>query len=116
MGRDSRAAREKAALAFFLTSAGEYGRRGSARTAEEIMKLKKMFLCIDCDEVFTTEGSPCNPQCPTCASSVFMPLSVWIQTMTAFERGTGEAERVTCDYVAEKQGRIALVYSTPAAA
>ena len=80
------------------------------------MKLKGMFLCIDCDEVFSTEGSPCNPRCPTCASSVVMPLSAWIQTMTASERGTGEAERVTHDDTTERRRRIALVHSTPAAA
>ena len=80
------------------------------------MKLKEMFLCIDCDEVFTTEGSPCNPQCPTCASSVFMPLSAWVQTMTAFERGTGEAERVTHGDMTERRRRIALVHSAPATA
>jgi len=85
-------------------------------SAEGIMKLKEMFLCIDCDEVFTSEGSRCNPQCPTCASSVFMPLSAWVQTMTAFERGRGEAERVTHHEMTEGRPRIALVHSTPAAA
>jgi len=80
------------------------------------MKLNGMFLCIDCDEVFTTEGSPCNPQCPTCASSVFMPLSAWVQTMTAFERETGGAEGETHEDMRERGRRIALVHSTPVAA
>ena len=83
---------------------------------EGIMKLKEMFLCIDCDEVFTAERSTCNPQCPICASSVFMPLSVWVQTMTAFERTRGEAENVTHHETTEGRRRIALVHSTPAAA
>ncbi|MGA2107696.1 MAG: hypothetical protein ABSH25_08625 [Syntrophorhabdales bacterium] len=44
------------------------------------MNLRDAVLCIDCDKVFTIEGSPCNPRCPRCASSVLMPLSAWVQS------------------------------------
>ncbi|MGD0663543.1 MAG: hypothetical protein ABSD38_36350 [Syntrophorhabdales bacterium] len=57
------------------------------------MNLRDAVLCIDCDVVFTIEGSPCNPQCPRCASSVLMPLSAWARTWTAFDRGVDEAAR-----------------------
>jgi DNA-directed RNA polymerase subunit RPC12/RpoP len=60
---------------------------------EDTMKLRDVFLCIDCDEMFTLEGSPCNPRCPRCASSVLMPMSAFVRTLTAFERGTDEMAR-----------------------
>ena len=50
------------------------------------MNLRDALLCIDCDEVFATEGFTCNPRCPSCGSSVFAPLAGWIQTWTAFEK------------------------------
>jgi PHP family Zn ribbon phosphoesterase len=70
------------------------------------MKLKDAFLCIDCDEVFTTEGSRCNPRCPTCASSVLMPVSAFLQTLAAPERGKDETARP----------RLEIVHTTPIAA
>ncbi|MGA2110504.1 MAG: hypothetical protein ABSH25_22995 [Syntrophorhabdales bacterium] len=63
------------------------------------MNIKDAFLCIDCDGVFTIEGSPCNPRCPICASSVLMPLSGFLQTLTAPERGTDKAARPRLEIV-----------------
>ena len=56
------------------------------------MNLRDAVLCIDCDEVFAIEGTPCNPRCPLCASSVLMHLSAWVQTWTAPEHGAADAE------------------------
>ena len=75
------------------------------------MDLRDAVLCIDCDTVFAIEGSPCNPRCPRCASSVLMPLSAWVGTWTAFERGAGDTEGAPV-----RHGRIELVYPTPKAA
>ena len=80
--------------------------------AEDIVKLKDVFLCIDCDEVFTAEGSRCNPRCPTCASSVLMPVSVFLQTLTAPERGTDG----TREGVPGRRRKIEIVHPTPIAA
>jgi len=63
------------------------------------MNIKDAFLCIDCDAVFTIEGSPCNPRCPICASSVVMPVSAFLQTLTASERRTGETARPRLEIV-----------------
>jgi hypothetical protein len=41
------------------------------------MKLQEAFLCMDCDEVFTVEGKT-NPECPSCASRSYAPISGWI--------------------------------------
>jgi len=70
------------------------------------MNLKDAFLCIDCDEVFIIGGSPCNPRCPRCASSVFAPLSAWVQTSAAF------------DHTQEKKvrPRLEIIRPTPIAA
>ncbi len=70
------------------------------------MNLKDAFLCIDCDEVFIIGGSPCNPRCPRCASSVFAPLSAWVQTSAAF------------DHTQEKKvrPRLEIIHPTPIAA
>ncbi len=57
------------------------------------MNLNDALLCIDCDEVFTTEGAPCNPRCPTCGSSVFALLSAWVQPWATFERSQRAAGR-----------------------
>ena len=84
--------------------------------AEEIVNLKDAFLCIDCDEVFMIEGSPCNPQCPRCASSVFAPLSAWVQTWTALETTQGETNRVTQGGASTKRPRLEIIHSTPIAA
>jgi len=70
------------------------------------MNIKDAFLCIDCDEVFTAEGSRCNPRCPTCASSVLMPVSAFLQTLTAPERGTDKTARP----------RLEIIHSTSIAA
>jgi hypothetical protein len=83
---------------------------------EEIMNLKDAFLCIDCDEVFTIEGSPCNSQCPRCASSVFAPLSAWVQTWTALENAQDETSRVARDGTSTKRPRLEMIHSTPIAA
>ena len=53
------------------------------------MNLKDALLCVNCDEVFTPQGS--DPRCPVCASSVFAPISAWVPTWAAFEREIGEA-------------------------
>jgi len=73
------------------------------------MNLRDAVLCIDCDDVFTIEGSATNPQCPRCASSVLMPLSAWVLTWTAFERAAAGAD------VAERR-RMGIVCPTPIAA
>ncbi len=57
------------------------------------MNLKDALLCIDCDEVFAVEGSSCSPRCPACASSIFAPLSTWVQTWGALERSLGGTEQ-----------------------
>ncbi len=78
------------------------------------MNLKNAFLCIDCDEVFTIVGSPCNPRCPSCASSVFAPLSAWVQTWAALEKGG--MDRVTRDNGPTKRPSLEIIRSTPIAA
>ena len=75
------------------------------------MDLRDAVLCIDCDKVFTIEGSPCNPRCPRCASSVLMPLSAWVGTWTAFERGAGDADNAPL-----RRRRMEIVHPTPIAA
>ena len=78
------------------------------------MNIKDAFLCIDCDEVFTVVGSPCNPRCPICASSVLVPLSAWVQTWTALEKGgTNRAMR---GGASTKGPRLEIIHSTPVAA
>ncbi len=78
------------------------------------MNLKDAFLCIDCDKVFTIEGSPCNPRCPICASSVLAPLSAWVQTWTALEKGgTNRAMRSDAS---TKGPRLEIVNQKPKAA
>jgi len=79
--------------------------------AEDIMNLKDAFLCIDCDEVFAIDGSPSNPRCPRCASSVLMPVSAWVRTWTAFERGAGDTGSAP-----PRKRSMELVYSMPFAA
>jgi hypothetical protein len=39
------------------------------KRAQGITNLKDASLCIACDEVLAIEGSPCNPQCPSCTST-----------------------------------------------
>ena len=79
------------------------------------MKLTNALLCIDCDEVFTVEESSCNPRCPNCASSVFAPLSAWIQTWTANENAQVETNRITRDGASAKRPRLEIIHSTPIA-
>jgi hypothetical protein len=70
------------------------------------MNLRDAFLCIDCDEVFAIQDSPCNPRCPRCASSVFAPLSAWVGTRAAPDHAqAGEA-----------RPRLEIVHATPIAA
>ena len=57
------------------------------------MNLRDALLCIDCDEVFAIQGSPTNPRCPRCASSVFAPLSGWVGTRAALDHAPGETAR-----------------------
>jgi hypothetical protein len=73
------------------------------------MNLRDAVLCIDCDKVFTIEGSPCNPRFPRCASSVLMPLSAFVRTWTAFERGTDE----TGEGVPVRRRRMGIVHPRP---
>ena len=80
------------------------------------MNLKDALLCVDCDEVFTAEASPCNPRCPKCASSVFSPLSAWVSTWTAFERSLGGTNGVKYDDARPERRRIEIVRSIPIAA
>ena len=68
------------------------------------MKLRDALLCIDCDEVFTTKGSPCNARCPTCGSRVSAPLFTWVPTSNAYE------------YPRPKATTLELVHPTPIAA
>jgi hypothetical protein len=71
-----------------------------------VMNLKEAFLCIGCDEVFVIGGSPCNPRCPRCASSVFVPLSAWVQTRAAFDHALEK----------EVRPRLEIIHPTPIAA
>ncbi len=80
------------------------------------MNLKDALLCINCDEVFTAAGCACNPQCPSCASSVFVPLSAWLGTWTALEHSDGETNRVMLDGASTIRPRIEIVHSRPIAA
>ena len=80
------------------------------------MNLKDALLCIDCDEVFTAEESPCNVRCPSCASSVFTRLSVWVQSWTAFENSQGKTHRVTCDGASPNRRGMEIIRSTSIAA
>ena len=80
------------------------------------MNLRNALLCIDCDEVFTIEESPGKFQCPSCASSVFMPISAWVQTWKAFEREKGNARRGTQDDVSIRRRKMEIIRSTSIAA
>ena len=75
------------------------------------MDLRDAVLCIDCDNLFAIEGSQCNPRCPSCTSSVLVPLSAWVRTWAAFDRGAGVTESASA-----RKHRIELVHSTPIAA
>ena len=78
------------------------------------MNLKDAFLCVDCDEVFTIVETPCNPRCPICASSVLAPLSSWVQTWAALEKG--QTAGVMEDDVSTKIARLEIIRSAPIAA
>jgi rubredoxin len=78
------------------------------------MNLKDALLCINCDEVFTAAGSHGDPRCPICASSVFAPLSAWVGTWTALEKGG--VNRLMHDGVSTIRPRMEVVHSTPTAA
>ncbi|MGA2106303.1 MAG: hypothetical protein ABSH25_01530 [Syntrophorhabdales bacterium] len=80
------------------------------------MNLKDAFLCIDCDEVFAIEGSPCNPRCPRCASSVFAPISAWVQSWAALDHSQGEMTRAMSAGASTKRPRLEIIHSTPIAA
>jgi len=79
------------------------------------MNLKDALLCIDCDEVFTPEGSTCNSRCPLCGSSVFAPLAGWVPTWTAFEK-SGETDRVTPCGTSTKERVMEVIRPTSIAA
>ena len=76
------------------------------------MNLKDALLCIDCDEVYAVEGSSCSPRCPACASSIFAPLSTWVQTWGALERSLGGTGRKARDGAAAKRRRLEIVHPT----
>jgi hypothetical protein len=81
------------------------------------MKLRDALLCIDCDELFTiSEGSVCNPRCPNCASSVFAPLSAWIETWAGRENQKRETDGVVRDGASARRPRMEIIHSRPAAA
>ena len=79
------------------------------------MNLAHALLCIDCDEVFVAAEIPCNPRCPNCGSSVFMPLSRWVQTWTAYDR-SDEEEAAGHYGTSTGKRRIEIVRTTPIAA
>ena len=79
------------------------------------MNLKDAMLCIDCDEVFTAK-EPCNPQCPSCASSVYVRLSVWVPSWTAFGKLQGEASSVPSLNTSRKKRGIGIIHPTDIAA
>lgn len=80
------------------------------------MNLKDALLCIDCDEVFTVEGTACNPRCPVCASSVSALLSTWVRSWTAVERSERKTGRAARDNGSVKRPRMKIMRSTPIAA
>ena len=80
------------------------------------MNLKDAFLCIDCDEVFAFEGSPCNPRCPRCASSVFAPISAWVQSWAVLDHSQGEMTRAMSAGASTKRPRLEIIHSTHVAA
>ena len=80
------------------------------------MNLKDAFLCIDCDEVFAIEGSPCNPRCPRCASSVFAPLCAWVRSWPALGHSQGETTRAMRSGASTERPWLEIVHSTHVAA
>jgi len=82
---------------------------------EEVMNLRDALLCIDCDEVFTTEGLACNPRCPRCGSSVFAPLAGWVQTWTAYDKSS-ETNSLSHYGASTKKQRMEIVHPAPIAA
>jgi hypothetical protein len=82
------------------------------------MKLRDALLCIDCDELFAISegGSVCNPRCPHCASSVFAPLSTWIETWAGRENPRRETDSVARDGASARRPRMEIIHSRPAAA
>jgi hypothetical protein len=43
-------------------------------------KLRDLWICVDCEEVFEMRKSRTR-RCPGCAGSVSRPLSVWLKSM-----------------------------------
>jgi hypothetical protein len=84
--------------------------------AEDIMNLKDAFLCIDCDEVFAIDGSPSNPRCPRCASSVFAPLSAWVQSWAGVDHSQSETTRAMRIGASTERPRLEIVHPAPIAA
>ena len=79
------------------------------------MKLKDALLCIDCDEIFTVEGSTCNPRCPSCGSSVFARLAGWVQSWNAFEK-SDKANTMPGHAASMRRRVMEIIRETPAAA
>lgn len=71
------------------------------------MKLRKAYLCIDCDEIFEVEGKT-NPECPSCTSRSYAPIAGWITSqdfadrMNAMESGKRRVPAVI-DLIADKR-------------
>jgi hypothetical protein len=80
------------------------------------MNLKDALLCINCDEVFTAAGSACNPRCPSCASSIFVPLSAWVGTWTALDHAHGETSKIGQGSASTVRPRMEIVDSGAIAA
>jgi len=83
---------------------------------EETLNLKDALICIDCEEVFIVQGSRCNPRCPSCASSVCVPLSSWIGTGTSLDHGADEAHMAAQNDTPARRRRMEIVHPTPIAA
>ena len=94
----------------------EIGLRMGIGAREETLNLKDALICIDCEEVFIPQGSRCNPRCPSCASSVCVPLSSWIGTGNSLGHGAGEAHGAAQDDAPARRWRMEIVHSTPIAA
>jgi hypothetical protein len=80
------------------------------------MNLKDAMLCIDCDEVFTIEGPTTNPRCPRCASSVFVPLSLWVPTWAALDYAHDGDNRILLKSASIGKPVLRIVHPAPVAA
>ncbi len=80
------------------------------------MKLRDALLCIDCDEVFTAEGSACNARCPRCGSQVSVSMTVWLPAWNAYDNPRPVPTFHRGNGAVAKRRRMKLVHATPIAA